>query len=55
MTYLDPNHARGAFDWTKFLIRTLVIVGVAAFGWFAVTLGSIGTRPAPVDTISLAF
>jgi hypothetical protein len=40
MTYLDPHHDRIRADNGKLLMRTLILLGVLAFGVFAVTLGT---------------
>ena len=40
MTYLDPDQARTTPNWGHWTLKTLAVLAVLAFGWFAFTVGT---------------
>lgn len=42
MTYLDSRHTRQQADPARWLLRVLIMLAIAAFGWFALTVGMDG-------------
>ncbi len=48
MTYLDPSHPHARADATRWIVRIVLTLGIVAFGWFALT---VGTEPNGNPTI----
>ncbi|WP_157970193.1 hypothetical protein [Pelagibacterium sediminicola] len=40
MTYLDPSHPHTRNDTIRWIVRIAFVVGLIAFGWFALTVGT---------------
>lgn len=40
MTYLDPSHPHARNDAIRWIVRIAFVVGLIAFGWFALTVGT---------------
>lgn len=57
MTYLDPNHARTHFDWSKWLVRGIAVLAIAGIGYVAATAGidSNGRPEIVQEPISRSF
>lgn len=47
MTYLDPSHPHARHAPAVMLLRIAFVMGLLAFGWFALTVGT-DTNGAPV-------